>query len=64
MIFQDANKAHEYICNSGGDYEPMQTIGGSAFCMDRDGFITSEYVPVADKWEIDRLKKRNKENLI
>ncbi|XP_046436844.1 uncharacterized protein LOC124188330 [Daphnia pulex] len=49
VIFQDANKAHEYICNSGGDYEPMQTIGGSAFCMDRDGFITSEYVPVANK---------------
>jgi hypothetical protein len=59
VIFQDAGKAHDYICDNGGDYEPMQTIGLYAFCVDRDGFITTDYVSSTDKWEINWSNLKN-----
>lgn len=49
VIFADDNRAHSYQCDNGGNYEPMQTIGGVAFCVDQDGFIISGYVAIADK---------------
>lgn len=49
MIFQDAGRAHPYLCDNGGNYNPMQTIGDLAFCVDSDGFVTSDMVPIEDK---------------
>lgn len=56
VIFADDNRAHSYQCDNGGNYEPMQTIGGVAFCVDQDGFIISGYVAIADKCTLTACK--------
>ena len=42
VIFNDAGKAFNYQCDNGGNYQKLQTIGNLAFCVDADGFITSD----------------------
>lgn len=49
VVFQDAGRTHSYLCDNGGNYSPLQIIGDLAFCVDSDGFMTTNAVPVADK---------------
>ena len=49
VIFEDAGRpAHNYICDNGGNYKRLQDIGNKAFCVDDDGFLTTNEVPRKD----------------
>lgn len=52
MIFPEMRFEHPYTCDSGGNYVPLQTINGQAFCVDSDGFLTSDVVPEDRKCEL------------
>lgn len=46
VIFNDAGRPHTYLCDGGGNYLPLQTIGDSSFCVDQDGFLNSDIVKI------------------